>query len=166
MRRRRGPQYLWSSPPEYVKKYARTMDARTADRVLKTLLRLMGLAELAALGAVFMPEGWMALGHARLGLGQFPSAPIAPYLARCLSAFYAFHGGLLWVLSADVRRYAAPLAYVAWAGIPFAVLVTVLDLRLGFPWYWTIAEGPFAILLSVAFLLLLRVMRQAQAGPG
>ncbi|MBN1669894.1 MAG: hypothetical protein JXR37_02600 [Kiritimatiellae bacterium] len=125
-------------------------------RLLAILLRLMGTAERLALGAVFTPRAWMALVHERLGLGAFPAGPIAPYLARCVSAFYALHGGMLWLAASDVRRYAGLITCVAVTGMAFAVLISVLDIQAGFPWLWLIAEGPFLVVLSVVFLWLQR----------
>jgi hypothetical protein len=127
-----------------------------AERILVVLLRLMALAEISALIGVVMPAAWMAVGHEWLGLGTFPDAPITPYLARCLSAFYMMHGILLWICSCNIRRYAPIITYVAVTGIAFSVLVTLLDIRAGFPWHWTVGEGPTLTALSIAFLVLLR----------
>jgi hypothetical protein len=127
-----------------------------AERVLVLLLRLMGIAEVCAFIGLVMPTAWMAAAHERLGLGAFPEAPIAPYLARCLSAFYMMHGGVLLICASDVRRYATLIVYVAVTGIVFSAVITVLDVVAGLPWYWTVGEGPFLTAISVAFLLLLR----------
>ena len=125
-------------------------------RILVFLLRAMALAEFLAVGAVFLPVSWMAGVHGRLGLGDFPDAPICGYLARHLSAMYVVHGGFIWLASLDLRRHAGLIRYLAVSGMAFSLYITVLDVRAGFPWYWTFGEGPALTVLSVIFLLLLR----------
>jgi hypothetical protein len=104
-----------------------------AERWLVLLLRLVGGFCLLALVALWMPRSWMEAGHRWLGIGEFPPAPIAEYLARSVSALSAFYGGLLIALSLDVRRYGPLIRYQAagimvlaacgvvvgrWAGVP------------------------------------------------
>lgn len=84
-----------------------------AERWLVVLLRLIGGICLLALVPMWMPREWIDAGHRWLGFGPFPDAPIAGYLARSVSALSAFYGGLLVVLSFDVRRYAAVIRYQA-----------------------------------------------------
>jgi hypothetical protein len=43
-------------------------------------------------------------------------------------------------------------------------MVTVLDTMTGFPWYWTLIEGPGLIVLSVIMLVLLRRIGSAPDG--
>ena len=126
------------------------------ERTLAALLRLLAAAHVCALFGVFMPARWMAAGHAWLGLGGFPDSPLAPYLARSVSALYALYGALLWICATDVRRYAPIVRYYAVTGFGFAALVTLLDLQLGMPWYWTFGEGPMLVAVCVALLALLR----------
>lgn len=127
-----------------------------AERLLKLVLRLTGALCLLALVAVAMPRRWMAVTHDWLGLGRFPEGPIVEYLARSLSAFYAMLGGLLWLVASDVRRYAGAITYAAVAGIVFAVMILVVDVSIGMPLHWTLQEGPYVLLVSVAVLLLQR----------
>jgi hypothetical protein len=126
------------------------------ERALIWLLRIGGVVTLLALGAVFMPVEWMAATHAWLGLGEFPRSPIVDYLTRSISAFYAFHGGLLLLLSFDVRRYARVVLYVAIASIVFGLLLFGIDLHAGLPLRWTLCEGPPVVLISIAILYLVR----------
>jgi hypothetical protein len=108
-------------------------ESRTAERWLVLLLRIVGSVCLLALVALWMPRSWIDAGHRGLGWGPFPAAPIAEYLARSVSALSAFYGGLLIVLSFDVRRYSPLIRYQAaaimvlsasgvvvgrWAGVP------------------------------------------------
>jgi hypothetical protein len=84
-----------------------------AERWLALLLRAVGGVCLLALVPLWMPRGWIDLGHRSLGLGPFPDSPVAEYLARSVSALCGFYGGLLVALSADVRRYAPLVRYQA-----------------------------------------------------
>ena len=54
---------------------------------------------LLAFFAIFLPVRWMAVTHEWLGLGEFPASPLVDYLTRSASLLYAWHGGLLLVLS-------------------------------------------------------------------
>jgi hypothetical protein len=128
------------------------------DRLLSWLLKLTALAHLGALAGIFMPASLMATFHARLGLGAFPDAPIAVYLARSLSALYALYGGILWICGTDVRRFAPVITYFSVTGVFFSILITVLDLRAGLPWYWTVGEGPMLAVLCVLILVMQRRM--------
>lgn len=131
------------------------------ERVLVRLLRGVGCVELLALVPTLMPRAWMAATHELIGLGPFPSGPIVEYLARALSAFYAFHGGLLLLLSTDVRRYAALLTYAAATIVAFGVLALAVDLLVGMPWWWTAGEGPFLVVFGAVLLALQARVRGA-----
>ena len=132
---------------------------------LKWLLRLTALGCAFALVGAFMPLAWMDWSHRRLGLGPLPEGGAVEYLARSTSAFYAMFAGLLWVVSADVRRYAAVVRYVAWVGAAFSVYITIVDYLAGLPWFWTWTEGPLTILVCAAILALEARSRAAEAAP-
>ena len=135
----------------------------TADRLLVLLLRMVGAMECLAIFPTVMPRSWMATIHQHIGLGPFPEGPIVEYLARAMSAFYAFHGGLLLLLSTDVRRFAPLLTYAAATVVGFGALALVVDLSLGMPWWWTLGEGPFLAAFGVVLLALQwAVRRQAE----
>jgi heme A synthase len=134
-----------------------------SERLLRLVLRATGIVCLVATFAVFMPTSWMAWCHERLGLGNFPDAPITGYLARSLSAFYAIYGGALVLVAVDLRRYAAVIAYLAWTGLVLAVVIGIIDAVIGLPAYWTVAESVSGILLSVVILVLQRNIRAADA---
>ncbi|MBI5685533.1 MAG: hypothetical protein HZC54_10660 [Verrucomicrobia bacterium] len=123
--------------------------------MLGMFLRIYGTVAGLAIFAVFMPRAWMAATHEMIGLGKFPDGAIVDYLARSVSALYAFHGGLLWLLARDVRRYATIIAYVAAAGIAFSVFVLLLDVSLGLPVWWILGEGPCVLAISLIVLALL-----------
>jgi len=61
-------------------------------RPLRVALRVLGVTDTLAFIAVVMPTTWIQWGHQWSGLGEFPDAPIAGYLARSASALYALHG--------------------------------------------------------------------------
>ena len=125
-----------------------------SERRLTILLRVVGAAEALAIVAVFMPRAWILACHEMLGMGAFPEAPVAEYLARSTSLFYALLGGVLCWLSLDVRRYARVVTVLAVATIACGVILLASDMRAGMPWWWTVGEGPFVVALGVAFLLL------------
>ncbi|MBL7133123.1 MAG: hypothetical protein ISS78_03410 [Phycisphaerae bacterium] len=131
------------------------------EKMLVWLLRFFGGVMLLAVVAVCMPGSWMAACHEWLGLGKFPDAPIADYLARSLSAFYAIMGGLVLLISGDIRRYATIITYVAVVCIVFGVATLVIDVRLALPTWWIVGEGPFVAGLGVVILIV-----QARAKRG
>ena len=67
------------------------------------------------------------------------------YLARSLSAFYAFHGVILWFMSRDVPRYAPLLELIAVLGVLAGAGMIALDLVVGMPFLWSLIEGPAII---------------------
>jgi len=133
------------------------------ERYLKMLLRVVGIITGSAAFAVIMPRAWMDAVHQWLGLGPLPEGAIVDYLARSLSAFYAFLGGLQWVVSYDVRRHSNVITYLAWTAILFGIVVTVIDLQLGLPLYWTLGEGPPTLALGVIVLVLQARVKAADA---
>jgi hypothetical protein len=127
-----------------------------ADKALVILLRFVGVPALFALVAVFMPVSWMAATHRWLGLGEMPTAPVAEYLARSLSAFYAVMGALCLVVAANLGRY-RPL--VRFLGVAFALMSLVLlgvDLAAGTPWWWSASEGPGGVVFGALLFVLAR----------
>jgi len=130
-----------------------------AGRFVVVLLRLSAAMMAFALIAVFMPGEWIDATHRWLGMGDFPAQPISYYLARSLSAFYVIFGGLLWLISVDLERYRNIGFYVCYAGLAFGPIVLFIDISAGMPFYWTLIEGPFAIILSVVLLTLLKKAR-------
>jgi hypothetical protein len=127
-----------------------------ADRALAILLRCIAAAAVLAVVPVFMPHAWMDACHRWLGLGELPERPVIAYLTRSLSAMYVFHGGLLWLVARDVRRYAALVTYLGAAFMAFGAVSLWIDARAGLPWFWIASEGPFGLVLGPAVLLLQR----------
>jgi hypothetical protein len=107
-----------------------------ADRWLALLLRCVGGVALLALIPLWMPRGWIDVGHRWLGWGEFPASPIAEYLARSVSSLCAFYGGLLVALSFDVRRYRPLIRYQTIAIMALSACGVVVGRWAGMPWWF------------------------------
>ena len=126
------------------------------ERALRLVLRIMGSSSLLALIFVAAPYSWMDRIHQALGLGRLPDEPIVGYLARSTSAFYALVGGLLWVVSFDLRRYRGIVTYLGVAIALFGVALFFVDLSEGLPFLWTVWEGPFVVAFGLTMWWLVR----------
>ncbi len=124
--------------------------------LLRWLLRLTALALLAALVGVFLPRAWMVEAQTAMGMTTPDDGPVFDYLARSTSAFYVLVGGLLWLIAGDLIRYRPVIAYLAVVAVCFGIGVTLVDLYVGMPWYWTWSEGPGTVALGLVVLALLR----------
>ena len=122
------------------------------ERLFKLFLRIIGATALLALFPVAFPYSWMNAIHKWLGLGTLPAEPIVGYLARSTSAFYAFFGGLLWIVSFDLRRHRLVLIYVGAATIVFGVALLAVDLLEGMPLHWSLTEGPINVGIGALIL--------------
>ena len=129
------------------------------ERLLVLLLRLGAILTGSAFFTLFIPEATMASIHENLGLGTFPASPLTNYLTRSLSAMYAFHGGLLFVLSTDVRRFKPVVLFLGWATAVLGVALLVIDLRAPVPGWWVFAEGPWVIAIGLVIVGLCRHIR-------
>src|SRR5262249_43729751 len=126
------------------------------DKALVLLLCLVGVGALLALVAVFMPSSWMAATYRWLGLGEMPTGPVVEYLARSVSAFYAFTGALCLVVAADLQRYQPLLRLL---GVAFALLSVALlgvDVAAGMPWWWSASEGTGGVVFGTLLFVLAR----------
>ena len=136
----------------------------SAETTLKLTLRVIGGSSLFALIFVAAPLAWMQSIHTALGMGQLPDTPVVSYLARSTSAFYAFLGGLFWLVSFDLPRYRRVLIYLGAAITPFGVVLFLTDWQAGMPLWWTVWEGTFVFGLGLAILLLSRRIRPPSEG--
>ncbi len=116
---------------------------------LQLLLRLAGVLTISAFLAMFLPTDWMASTHERLGLGEFPRSPLVEYLTRSVAALYGFHGALLLLISRDPVKYRTIVQFVAVMNVAFGVMMLLIDLHAGMPWWWTLGEGPPLIVFGV-----------------
>ncbi len=126
------------------------------EKLFQALLRIIGTSSLFSIFAVMMPYDWMNAVHQWLGMGTLPNDPIVGYLARSLSAFYALLGGLLWVLSFDLRRYRTVLRYLGWGTFLFGLTLLVVDSVEHLPRFWRIGEGIFDAVFGLVILWLNR----------
>lgn len=116
-----------------------TREASRAEVALILLLRVIGGISLTSLVFVVAPYSWMNEIHDRwLGMGDLSRQPVMGYLARSTSAFYAMLGGLMMLVSRDVRKYREVLLYVGWASGVFGVALFFINRAEGLPpqWAW------------------------------
>ena len=136
-------------------------------RLVVVLLRFAGTITTIAFLAMLLPVDWMASTHRAIGLGEFPRTPVVDYLTRSIAALYGFHGVLLLLVSTDIVRYRPIVSYIAILNVVFGLMVLVIDLHAGMPWFWTLWEGPSIIGFGMVLALLLRSIppsREATAG--
>ena len=136
-------------------------------RLLRLLLRIIGTGGLLAVPCIFLPYSWMDAAYRWSGLGpHLPGEPVVGYLARSTTAFYAGYGGLLWVLSFDLRRFRPALCYVAAATILFGLVLLGTDLVEAMPLWWRLSEGPPIVVFGAAILALsIRLGRDGEQNP-
>ena len=121
---------------------------------LRFLLRTLGVICTLAVIPLIMPAHGLDRAHRWMGLGPFPSEPIAEYLARSVSGLSAFYGGLLLLLAGDVRRFAPIIRYQAIAIMLLSAFGVVVGVRAGLPAQWPVADavGCWVFLLPIAAL--------------
>jgi hypothetical protein len=123
------------------------------ERLFRLLLRVVGTAALLAIPFVFVPYAGMNAIHRGLGMGRLPDAPVVGYLARSTSAFYAILGGLLWLVSFDLRRHRPVLVYLGVTTLLFGLACFAVDFLEGMPRWWALGEGSFNTLFGIALLV-------------
>jgi hypothetical protein len=136
-----------------------------AERWLRMLLRLIGGVCLLALVSLWMPRSWIGAGHRWLGWGAFPAAPIAEYLARSVSGLSAFYGGLLVVLSFDVRRYSPLVRYQAVAIMVLSACGVVVGGWAGVPLWFVVGDAVACWAYCVPMLVLAGRVERGRAEP-
>ena len=124
------------------------------DRWLRLLLRILGAICALAVVPLFMPRSWLVAGHHLLGLGEFPTAPVAEYLARSVSALCTFYGGLLLLLSLDIHRFVSIIKYQAVAIMLLSAVGVFSGVRAGIPAFFVVADalGCWIFLLPILIL--------------
>ena len=123
-------------------------------RPLRILLRTLGIICVLAVIPLVMPSHWLDAAHRWMGLGPFPSQPIAEYLARSVSSLCLFYGGLLLVLARDVERFGPIIRYQAVAIMLLSAFGIFAGVRAGLPAVWVIADalGCWVFLLPIYIL--------------
>jgi hypothetical protein len=132
-----------------------------AERGLTIALRIIGIAALCAIPAIFFPYSWMNAVHQVAGLGQLPDDPIVSYLSRSLSLFYAGHGVIALYAASDVRRNHGLVKVLGWLFLITGLTILGIDLHAGMPTLWTVSESPFAIVVGGLVLVLQRHIQRA-----
>ncbi len=125
---------------------------RSTPSTLQVILRTFGIMDMVAFIAVVMPVQWMQTGHQWAGLGDFPDAPVAAYLARSGSLMYGLHGIFLCLLATDTVRYEKLIRWVAAVTVLHGAAMLIIDLVEQMPLWWTIVEGPAFSLTGVIVL--------------
>ncbi len=133
----------------------------TPTRALVLFLRANGAILLLALPPVFFPLEWMQAIHRFLGMGELPELPIISYLARSLSALYAFFGLLAVYVSFDTKRYLPVIRLQAGAGVVFGAGMILMESAIGMPPAWTYSEGPIVLIVCGVMLWLTRQVERA-----
>jgi hypothetical protein len=127
---------------------------------IRRFLRFIGAVDCLALVAVLMPRSLIESISLRLGFASFPPGPLPEYLARSTSLLYALHGALLLYVASDVPRYWGLIRWLGWLAVVHGTLMLAIDLRLGMPLWWCIAEGPT---FAASGMLLLALTNRGQA---
>ena len=135
------------------------MNADVSRRLLILLLRLGAVTTGMAFLTLPMPVETMVSVHRWLGLGDLPPGPIVEYLARSVSAFYGFHGVLLFLLSTNVDHFAPIITFVAVMNVLFGIILIVVDVKAGLPALWIALQGPLVVFIGIALGLLNRAAR-------
>ena len=89
-----------------------------------------------------------------------PTEPVVEYLARTTSAFYAILGGLLLIISTDVRKYSAIITYVAIIAVAFSFVMLAIDVIIELPMFWVVGEFLSAFPMGVLIIVLQRNIRK------
>ncbi len=125
-----------------------------AERRLRCALRLLGGLDFLAIAVCFLPVSAIESLHQFAGLGQFPTAPIAAYLARNVSAMYAAHGLALCYVAGDIPRYRRLIRFLAIVSMAHGGMLVGIDMASGLPMWWILTEGPgFATLGGMIWAL-------------
>lgn len=136
------------------------------DRLLKWLLLGCGISCMCGLPGLYMPREWMAVAHEWLGMGKFPDAPIAEYLARLTSGLYAMYGLLVTVMATDVRRHARVITAQAIALVVVAGSAACLLWSSSIPRWWLIGDITMSSSFAAGTLVLQRLLAAADRRRG
>lgn len=125
-------------------------------KLLRLLLAVIGGGLMVAMIPVFFPVSVMATLHLWLGLGNFPTQPIAIYLARSTAMLYAVHGALMLVVSFDLQRYWPLVPVFGWLHVVIGLTMFGIDWTTPMPLYWLVGEGIPIVIAGLVILVLHR----------
>jgi hypothetical protein len=131
-----------------------------AEKRLVWFLRLTAVFLIIALGAAIMPYAWMNAIHGWLGLGTLADEPVVGYLARSLSALYAFLGAISWFLSRDVRRHVPLLRFVVPMTALYGALLVAIDIAVELPLWWSLSEALSLLVWATTLWCLVRHVQE------
>lgn len=138
----------------------------TPRRLQACVLWLVGLVEVFAFAAAFMPRAWMEWGHGWLGTGEMPAGPVFESVMRQVSFSYGMHGVALWVIASDVVRY-RPLVVLSAAGYLLAAPAFLwFDHLAGMPWSWRAGNSGSCLLIAALLTGLLWWERSSERSIG
>jgi hypothetical protein len=127
------------------------------------VLRLVGVVEFLAFGAVFLPRTWMQAAHNAMGLMDMPEGPVFDSVMRQVSFTYGLHGIALWLIAADVVRHRPLVLLTTFGYLLAAPVFFVVDLGNGMPWHWMAGNAGSCLLIGTLLLALLIGERAAKA---
>jgi hypothetical protein len=110
-------------------------------RLLRVILAATGAGLLLAVVPIFFPASVINYLHQQLGLGEFPDAAIAFYLARSTSLLYAVHGALMFFVSFNLVRYWPLVRLFGYLHIVLGLTMFGIDFSAPMPLYWILGEG-------------------------
>lgn len=109
-------------------------------RLLRVLLGVTGVGLLLAVVPIFFPASVINYLHQQLGLGEFPDAAIAFYLARSTSLLYAVHGALMFFVSFNLVRYWPLVRLFGFLHVVLGLTMLGIDFFAPMPLYWIVGE--------------------------
>lgn len=133
-----------------------------AEFLLKAWLRIVATTMIFALMAVLMPTRWIEDAVDTLEPGTNATLLIQ-YLARALSMFYFMVGGLFWIFSTDIHRYAKPIHFSAYCYIMASTIALMFIVTMQFTiggisqilFSFMVTDFIAAIIMALIVLLLL-----------
>jgi hypothetical protein len=125
-------------------------------KIVRWILILSGGFLMTAFLAVFLPVQSMQSMHERLGLGEFPVAPITDYLARSTSLLYGVHGSILFYTGLTIQHHWRFVPLLGWLHIVIGMAMLGIDLAAPMPTYWTAMEGGPVAAVGVLMLFLFK----------
>jgi hypothetical protein len=130
------------------------MNPNVASKILSRLMTIVGLGLMLAFVFLVMPTKALSSIHEWLGLGVFPDQEIAVYLARSTSLLYGVHGVVMFVIGRNLAKYIALAWMIGWLHIAIGLVMLLIDLSAGMPWWWTAFEGLPVALTGLVIVLL------------
>lgn len=133
-----------------------------SERWLTWILYAIGVGDLLAVSAAFLPDAALTRAHEALGIGALPDAPIVGYLARSASLMYALHGAVVIYVARSLRQHWDFVRFLAVIAYVHGLLIIVVDCIEALPLWWIVGEGAFYLASATLILLLQRTADKAR----